>query len=76
MQALRDQWRQLVFQPLSKLNSNFSFSRLLLVVDVLDECGSHEDIQAIVRLLAEARLLKTVRLRILLTSRPEIPIRC
>ena len=75
MQALRDQWRQLVFQPLSKLDSNFPFSRLLLVVDALDECGSHEDIQAIVRLLAEAQLLKTVRLRILLTSRPEIPIR-
>ena len=38
-QALRDQWRQLVLQPLSKLDGNFPHSYLLLVVDALDECG-------------------------------------
>jgi hypothetical protein len=47
----------------------------LLVVDALDECESYKDIQAIVRLLAEARSLERVLLRILLTSRPEIPVR-
>jgi hypothetical protein len=74
-QSLHDQWRQLVLQPLSKLDGKFFRSSLLLVVDALDECGSGEDIRAIVRLLAEARSLKTVSLRIFLTSRPEIPIR-
>ena len=75
-QALRDQWHQLVLQPLSKLDGNFPHSSLLLVVDGLDECEGNYNIQEIVRLLAEARSLEAVRLRILLTSRPEIAIRC
>jgi hypothetical protein len=75
--ALRDQWRELVLQPLSKLDGNLSHSSLLLVVDALDECegDKDKDIREIVKLLSEAPSLKTVRLRILLTSRPEIPIR-
>lgn len=75
-QSLHDQWRQLVLQPLSKLDSNFLHSSLLIVVDALNECGNDEDIKAIVRLLAEARSLDAVSLLIFLTSRPEIPIRC
>ncbi|KAG9229948.1 hypothetical protein BJ875DRAFT_521629 [Amylocarpus encephaloides] len=34
-----------------------------------------EDVRTILRLLAEARSLRTVRLRVFLTSRPEVPIR-
>jgi hypothetical protein len=44
------------------------------VVDALDECENEDDIQVIVNLLSKARLLRTVRLQILITSRPEIPI--
>jgi hypothetical protein len=47
----------------------------VLVVDALDECNSEDDIRMILQLFTEARTLKTVRLRVLLTSRPEIPIR-
>jgi hypothetical protein len=50
-------------------------SYYILIVDALDECDSENDIRTILHLLAEARSLKTVRLRVLLTSRPEIPIR-
>jgi hypothetical protein len=93
-QAPREQWRQLILGPLSKLKSDLSHLSLLLVVDALllfihiasscklwqivdalDECDGKDDIRAIVQLLSETRLLRTVRLRILLTSRPEIPIR-
>jgi hypothetical protein len=74
-QSLRDQWHQLVLRPLSKLNSSSYQRPLVLVVDALDECKGENDIQMIVLLLAEARSLRNVRLRVFMTSRPEIPIR-
>jgi hypothetical protein len=74
-QSLRDQWCQLVLRPLSRLDSNSCPSSYVLVVDALDECDKEEHIRMILQLLAEARTLKTVRLRVFLTSRPEIPIR-
>jgi hypothetical protein len=74
-QTLRDQWRQLVLGPLSKLNGNANPLSYILVVDALDECDDENYIRIILQLLAEARSLKTVRLRVFLTSRPDIPIR-
>jgi hypothetical protein len=72
-QSLRDQWRQLVLCPLSKLKSD-SRQSYVLVVDALDECDNEDDIWIILHLLAEAGSLETDRLRIFLTSRPEILI--
>src|ERR1700760_4627441 len=74
-QSLGDQWRQLILGPLSKLSGNSYLSSYIVVIDALDECDNDEDIRTIVKLLAEAQRLQTVRLRVLLTSRPEIPIR-
>ncbi|KNG46890.1 putative WD-repeat protein [Stemphylium lycopersici] len=74
-QSLRDQWHHLVLGPLSKLSDSGRPASLVLVVDALDECDSDNNIRIIVRLLAEARSLMRVRLRVLLTSRPEVPIR-
>jgi hypothetical protein len=71
--SFSDQWRHLVLGPLSRLE-NFQLS-YVLVVDALDECEGDQDVRKILKLLAEARSLKTVRLRVFLTSRPEIPIR-
>jgi hypothetical protein len=75
-QSLRDQWHHLVLGPLSKLGDNGCPASLVLVVDALDECDSDNNIRIVVQLLAEARSSLTgVRLRVLLTSRPEVPIR-
>ncbi|KAI9766763.1 MAG: hypothetical protein M1839_004767 [Geoglossum umbratile] len=74
-QAPREQWRQLILEPLLKLQCSAPRLSLVLVIDALDECENEDDIQTIVNLLSEAKLLRTVRLRILITSRPEIPIR-
>src|SRR5271170_5954207 len=74
-QSLRDQWRQLILHPLSKLDCNTCQCSYVLIVDALDECDDDNNIRIILQLLAEARSLKTVRLRVFLTSRPEIPIR-
>jgi hypothetical protein len=73
--SLRDQWHHLVLGPLSKLSDNDCPASLVLVVDALDECDSDGNIRIIVQLLAEARSLTRARLRVLLTSRPEVPIR-
>jgi NACHT domain len=73
-QSLHDQWRQLVFRPLSRLEKSSSLSSYVLIVDALDECNNEAHIRIILQLLAEARLLK-IRLRVLITSRPEVPIR-
>jgi NACHT domain len=74
-QAFHDQWIRLILQPLSKLAADSLQPPLILVVDALDECKGENDIRKILQLLAEARSLKTVRLRIFITSRPEISIR-
>ncbi|KAH6663640.1 hypothetical protein B0J14DRAFT_682901, partial [Halenospora varia] len=71
-QSFRDQLSQLILVPLSKLGSGSSSSSYMLVIDALDEYDKDEHIRIILQLLAEAR---TARLRVFLTSRPEIPIR-
>jgi hypothetical protein len=75
-QAFGDQWKQLIFRPLSMLVvANGPLSPLVLVVDALDECEREVEVRAILQLLAEARCLGGIRLRVLVTSRPETPIR-
>ena len=74
-QSLRDQWHHLVLRPLSNLDSNGCYSSYILVVDALDECNDDNNIRIILQLLAEARSMQRVKLRVFLTSRPEIPIR-
>ncbi|KIN07133.1 hypothetical protein OIDMADRAFT_174150 [Oidiodendron maius Zn] len=73
--SLNDQWHQLVLRPLSKLDGNSYPSSYILVIDALDECDNNRNTQILLQLLAEVRSLKTVRLRVFLTSRPEVPIR-
>lgn len=74
-QSLRDQWYQLIISPLSKINSKSSSSTILLVIDALDECNDWQDVTAILKELHTAGTLSNIRLRIFITSRPEIPIR-
>jgi len=71
-QGLREQWSQLILNPLK--NAPTQSIQLVVVIDALDECDSMQDIQLILLLLAEAKDLATVRIKIFLTSRPEIPI--
>jgi hypothetical protein len=58
-----------------RLDSSSSPCSYVLIVDALDECDNEGHIRTILQLLAEARSLTTVRLRVFLPSRPEIPIR-
>ena len=74
-QTLRDQWNQLILRPLSKLDAISLQSSLVVVIDALDECEGDSDIRLLLRLLTEAKNLRSIRLRIFVTSRPETPIR-
>lgn len=73
-QSLRDQWNRLIYYPLSKLDSKWHLSPLLFIVDGLDECDDGRDLKDILRVLTTARSPPDIRLRILLSSRPELPI--
>ncbi|KAH0548036.1 hypothetical protein GP486_008222, partial [Trichoglossum hirsutum] len=65
--VLKDQFEKLILHPLSA-GSLTSFN-------ALDECEQEEDIRVILQLLARTKDIKPVSLRILVTSRPELPIR-
>lgn len=70
---LHDQWKKLIIEPLSKLHTEEVRPRLILVIDALDECDEDE-IYHVVQLLNDARVLQTVQLRVIITSRPDTDI--
>lgn len=71
---LSEQFDKLLLQPLLKLRLNQP-TTTVIVIDALDECEREGDIRVILRLLFRLQNLQSVRLRIFLTSRPELPIR-
>ena len=73
--GLYDQWERLILKPLSRLESGSFPLPLVFVIDALDECEGDDDIKLLLTLLAKAKSLKSVQLRVLITSRPETPIR-
>jgi hypothetical protein len=71
--VLKDQWKELIKGPLSKLETKSVISTLI-VIDALDECDA-SDITQVLQLIAETSGFDRVRARILVTSRPETLIR-
>jgi hypothetical protein len=74
-QTLQDQWTQLVIQPLLEYDSRGDSTTILVVIDALDECEEEGSIGILLRLLPQVSGCRNVRVRILVTSRPETPIR-
>ncbi|KAF1978793.1 hypothetical protein BU23DRAFT_524319 [Bimuria novae-zelandiae CBS 107.79] len=72
--ALKDQFEKLILQPLLNV-AHPPVLVLLIVIDALDECEQDSDIQVILQLLSRTRDLKSVSLRVFVTSRPELHIR-
>ncbi|KAL2817161.1 hypothetical protein BJX63DRAFT_419722 [Aspergillus granulosus] len=73
---LKNQFENLVLQPLSTLdNITLQTPTLVIVLDALDECDNNDDIRAILRLLPRVQESTSLRLRVFVTSRPELPIR-
>ncbi|KAE8311019.1 hypothetical protein BDV41DRAFT_357646 [Aspergillus transmontanensis] len=71
---LSEQFDKLLYQPLVKLHLN-QLSTIVIVIDALDECDREDDMRVILRLLFKLQEVKSVYMRIFLTSRPELPIR-
>ena len=74
--SLEQQFKKLILGPLLKTRQDSKeILTLVIVVDALDECEQEGHIKTILHLLPQAGNLQSVRLRIFLTSRPELPIR-
>jgi hypothetical protein len=73
---LQDQFKKLVIEPLNDVKDvrKDSTRIVVIVIDALDECDGQNDVRRIISLLPEVQNIKTVRLKIFLTSRPEHPI--
>jgi len=70
----RHRLRNLILRPLSKRHHNFP-PFLIIVVDALDECADQDNVQIIIQLFAEVRSLTNVKIRVFMTSRPEVHTR-
>lgn len=74
--ALNQQFEKLILHPLSMMHGDSQqASRLVIVIDALDECEREEDVRTILLLLSKHAAKISIYLRIFITSRPELPIR-
>ena len=72
----REQFDKLLLQPLLSLDQpGRQPQTAVIVIDALDECEHNQDIEIIIQLLRQLQKAKAIRLRIFLTSRPELPIK-
>ncbi|KAJ5993065.1 hypothetical protein N7451_008789 [Penicillium sp. IBT 35674x] len=73
--SLMEQFEKLLLQPLLNVEQlGRQPQTAVIVIDALDECEHDQDVRNIIRFLPLLQKAKAVRLRIFLTSRPELPI--
>lgn len=73
---LKEQFEGLLLGPLSSTRAERKGAReLVIVVDALDECEPDNDIRSIISLFTREKSLKAAGLKVLLTSRPDLPLR-
>ncbi|KAL6352266.1 hypothetical protein LRP88_14472 [Fusarium phalaenopsidis] len=68
------QFKKLILQPLMRVR-NRNRTTLAIVVDGLDECDGDDDVRRLITLLSDFKDVKNFRIRVLITSRTELPIR-
>lgn len=74
--SLSEQWKHLIMEPLAGLDGiTNGMDSVLVVLDALDECEDEQDFELILQLFTQAKNLREIWLGILITSRPETPIR-
>lgn len=73
--ALPEQFRRLMLQPMQDHTLHgATLPTFFVVVDALDECEKHDDVRIILELWQQLQHVKSVCLRLFLTSRPDFPI--
>jgi hypothetical protein len=71
----KHQFSNLLLKPLQNTNrDSFPSAGIVLVIDALDECDNGESIKTTLILLSRVEAITSVRLRIFVTSRPELPV--
>jgi hypothetical protein len=74
--SMREQFEKLLLQPLHSLGRSKILTQAMgIVIDALDECEGDSDIRLILQLLPQLQTLAAARLRVFLTSRPDLPVR-
>ncbi|KAJ5966163.1 hypothetical protein N7481_012877 [Penicillium waksmanii] len=76
--SLGEQFNQLILNPLFELDNSEKYNRaenIVIVLDALDECDQDWDIRSVIRLLPQLQKARSIRIRVFLTSRPELPVR-
>lgn len=68
--SLSHQFEKLLLHPLQKSR----LSRIVIVIDALDECENEQDIRVILRLLPQINQ-SSIQAQVFVTSRPELPVR-
>ncbi|KAI7769614.1 hypothetical protein LZL87_003104 [Fusarium oxysporum] len=74
--SVREQFEKLIQGPLSKAAAT-SLPRpsVVIIVDALDECESDAGIKLLLELFSTLRFVGPLHVRVLITSRPELPVR-
>ncbi|KAF5520215.1 Vegetative incompatibility protein HET-E-1 [Colletotrichum aenigma] len=70
--GLENQFNQLLWRPLADLSLDTRRLTTVIIVDALDECERPGHLGQVLKLLAKLSTVSTVRLRVLVTSRPTI----
>lgn len=73
--ALKEQFERLLLMPLLELQHDAPVGTLILIIDALDECDDDRHANVILHLFAQLHQVKLIKLRVLITSRPELAIR-
>ena len=76
--GLMEQFDKMLLQPLMEVNlpdPPAPTTTLVIIIDALDECDLDDDIRLVLQVLPLLQKVKAVRLRFLLASRPELPVR-
>jgi hypothetical protein len=72
---LSTQFESLLLQPLQSVGpDSLSSASVVVVIDALDECDKSESIRTTLLLLSRVEAITSLRLRIFVTSRPELPV--
>jgi hypothetical protein len=72
---LSTQFDHLLLQPLRNVDPvSLPSAGIVLVIDALDECENSESIKTTLLLLSKVEEITSIRLRIFVTSRPELPV--
>ena len=74
--SLSKQFDELLLRPLQRIqNSATGVPSFVVVLDALDECDDFHDVRLLLGRLGDNQKMAGLGLRVLVTSRPEIPIR-